>query len=226
MTTSTRDSPQESHLLLLDPTPPPSYSRWIASLLVASTVMAVFLMVAVTTEPETEPLSQPFMELEHLLLRPRPKAQPKPAAEPPKKTEKNVEHKERPVAEAPVAPSEVATGPADAVSTPKPARRKPEPMQVQSALELDNTDFQPIYNPRPDYPAVALKAGIQGYVDVDLVVSETGRVERFSIVNISGHPSFGLETAKVLSKWRFPPPRMHGRKTRVKYRYRVNFRLD
>lgn len=189
--------------------------------------MAVFLRLAVTTETEVKPATQPFMELEYLVLRPKPRTQPGPPPEPPPpKVEEKVEQQQQPVAEAPVAPTEVAAGPADVVGTPKPTRRKSEPVRVQSALDLDNTDFQPIYNPRPDYPAVALKAGIQGYVDVDLVVSEAGRVERFSIVIISGHPSFGLETAKVLPKWRFPPPRKQGRKTRVKYRYRVNFRLD
>ena len=91
---------------------------------------------------------------------------------------------------------------------------------------LDNVAFSLLYNPKPAYPPVALKAGIQGSVEVDLLISEFGRVESFIIEKINGHPSFGDETAKVIGKWRFPPPRVDGKKIKVKYLYTVNFTLD
>jgi protein TonB len=103
---------------------------------------------------------------------------------------------------------------------------KPELTTLQSAAELDNTEFDPVYNPKPDYPAVALNAQITGYVDVNLIINEQGKVESFSIVEIKGHPSFGIETARVLPRWKFPPPRIGGKKVRVQYKYRVNFTLN
>jgi protein TonB len=102
----------------------------------------------------------------------------------------------------------------------------PELTTLQSAAELDNTEFDPVYNPKPDYPAVALNAQITGYVDVNLIINEQGKVESFSIVEIKGHPSFGIETARVLPRWKFPPPRIGGKKVRVQYKYRVNFTLN
>lgn len=100
------------------------------------------------------------------------------------------------------------------------------PVRIGSIGTLDNVEFSPLYNPKPAYPLIALKAGIQGSVDVDLVINEFGRVDEFFIVNVLGHPLFGEETAKVIGKWRFPPPRVEGKKVKIKFLYTVNFRLD
>jgi periplasmic protein TonB len=101
-----------------------------------------------------------------------------------------------------------------------------QPVAIGSASVLDNTSFAPIFNPKPAYPAIALKANIQGYVDIELVVTPTGTIESFAIIKVLGHPSFGEETAKVIRRWRFPPPRISGKPAKIKYDYRVNFRLD
>ena len=34
------------------------------------------------------------------------------------------------------------------------------------------------------------------------------------------------ETAKIIGKWRFPPPRINGKKVKIRYLYTVNFRLE
>jgi periplasmic protein TonB len=100
------------------------------------------------------------------------------------------------------------------------------PVRIGSIGALDNVEFSPLYNPKPAYPLIALKAGIQGSVDVDLVINEFGRVDEFAIVNVIGHPLFAEETAKVIGKWRFPPPRVGGKKVKIKFLYTVNFKLD
>ena len=99
-------------------------------------------------------------------------------------------------------------------------------VRIGSVGNLDNVEYSPLYNPKPAYPLIALKADIQGSVDVDLVINEFGQVENFSIVNVHGHPSFGDETAKVIGKWRFPPPRIDGKKVKIKFLYTVIFKLD
>jgi periplasmic protein TonB len=101
-----------------------------------------------------------------------------------------------------------------------------QPLAVASASVLDNTSFAPIFNPKPAYPAIALSANIQGYVDVELVVTPAGTIESFAIVKVWGHPAFGDETAKVIRRWRFPPPRIGGKPVKIKYDYRVNFTLN
>jgi protein TonB len=101
-----------------------------------------------------------------------------------------------------------------------------QPVAVASVSVLDNTSFAPIFNPKPAYPAIALSANIQGYVDVELVVTPAGTIESFAIVKVWGHPAFGDETAKVIRRWRFPPPRISGKPVKIKYDYRVNFTLN
>jgi periplasmic protein TonB len=101
-----------------------------------------------------------------------------------------------------------------------------QPVSVGSASVLDNTSFSPIFNPKPVYPAIAIKANIEGYVDMELVVTPAGSIESFAIIKVWGHPSFGEETAKVIRRWRFPPPRIGGKAVKIRYDYRVNFTLD
>lgn len=107
-----------------------------------------------------------------------------------------------------------------------PGEKRTDVVDIGSAKTLDNVDYSPLYNPKPAYPLLALRAGLQGFVDVDLVINEFGRVEQFSIVKVEGHPDFGNETAKIIGKWRFPPPRINGKKVKIRYQYTVNFRLE
>jgi TonB family protein len=123
-----------------------------------------------------------------------------------------------------VEPSAPSAEPADIA--PAPAAQTTDRVSISSSNELDNTSFEPLFNPRPLYPLMAQRASIQGFVDVELFVDEGGRVERFSITNVSGHPGFGNETAKVIGKWRFPPPRIGGKAVKVRYPYRVYFKLQ
>ena len=101
-----------------------------------------------------------------------------------------------------------------------------EVIDIGSIKTLDNVNYTPLYNPKPAYPPIAIRAGIQGSVDVDLVINEYGRVEQFSIVKVEGHPDFGNETARIIGKWRFPPPRINGKRVKIKYLYTVNFKLQ
>jgi TonB family protein len=107
-----------------------------------------------------------------------------------------------------------------------PAPASDQPRRLGSPAELDNIGFEPVVNPKPDYPVVAQESRITGYVDVDLLIGEDGRIRSFSLVTVKGHPAFGIETAKVLPQWRFPPPRVSGKKCSVKYIYRINFVLN
>ncbi len=118
------------------------------------------------------------------------------------------------------APSSGSTAPA------APVAASGQPRRIGSIAELDNVGFEPVFSPKPDYPVIAQEARITGYVDVDLVISVDGKVQSFSFVTIKGHPAFGVETAKVLPKWRFPPPRVNGKKCSVRYVYRINFVLN
>lgn len=98
--------------------------------------------------------------------------------------------------------------------------------RVSDASILDNTDFEPLYKIKPEYPPIARKAGIEGFVEADLVIDENGNVKECKVVRHTGHLSFVASCQKVLPLYRFPPPRIRGKKATIIYLYRITFSLD
>jgi periplasmic protein TonB len=192
-----------------------------------------FSLVNFPLTPPKEPVSQPPRAREQVKQAPAEKqpSAPAPQTEQPQAEEATPDLTEKnalPAAE-PV-PSAAATtaigGASESTGGIGQAGDADRPVAIGSTSVLDNTNFSPIFNPKPAYPAIALKANIQGYVDVELVVTPAGAIESFSILKVAGHPAFGDETVKVMRRWRFPPPRIGGKPTKIRYDYRVNFTLD
>ncbi len=217
-------------------TPPAPHGhrvRWMLSFFGAAVVVALSLGLTLWEEPYRRLAETIPIELEYIVVRDK----PTPAPEPPKRVRRANEPKPAPLEKsepvpatpAPVIVEETAVDQvvsATGSPAPAPAAGADEPVRVASAAQLDNSSFDPIFNPKPAYPAIALSAGIEGHVDVDLFVNHAGRIDSFAILTAYGHQEFGTETARVLGRWRFPPPRIRGRKAKVIYRYRVNFKLD
>ncbi len=64
---------------------------------------------------------------------------------------------------------------------------------------------------RPDYPASALRRGLEGSVTLALLINEKGEVEAVEVVRTNGYASFRRAVLKVAKKWRFTAPRHRGR---------------
>ncbi len=206
--------------------------RWLISIFFSISILLLFLLIVIKSEPKVIEYPSPSISLDYIVLPPKKvkkikKTKPRIKMKPPR-IPKIVEIKKNiPSPKAKVAPSEQNPTVADiAASSVKAKKLVKEYIRIQNVTELDNTDFNPIYNPKPPYPAVAMKNNIEGFVDLDLIINEKGRVDKFSIIKVSGHPSFSIATAKTLPKWRFPPPRLKGKKIKIKYIYRINFTLD
>ncbi len=214
-------------------TPAMAFIRWLFAAVIAVQLVFLLLFTIQKSEPAYTMQQVPPMIMDYIVLAP-PQQQPPPQKpQPPvkKPPETAPVPKPVPVAEAPVAPSVDNAVPADIVAMPVAPRKKvikkaPLPVRIQALDALDNTEFEPIFNPKPLYPEIALKNNIEGYVDVDLLVNEKGYIDTFTLANVVGHNLFGTETARVIPKWRFPPPRINGEKVKVKYVYRIKFKLD
>jgi protein TonB len=202
------------------------YRRWLTAGLSAFVLHMAFLFLFLRIEQEVKLKPAPFLELDYITLpappriKPKKKRVPKP---PPKVVKKRELPKPPPVAKAPVAVSEPSPAIPDIVSAPAPAKA---PEIVENVQQLDNVEFTPFYNPKPAYPRIARAAGIEGHVIVELLIDEEGRVKTFSIRKTVGHQQFALSTAKVIKRWRFPPPRIHGKPAKVRYQYSVIFKLE
>jgi TonB family protein len=81
-------------------------------------------------------------------------------------------------------------------------------------------------NPRPDYPSQLRAAMVEGDVVVRFVVDTLGRVEPSSIVIVRAtHPLFGDAVRRWLSRTRYAPAEVSGRRVRQLVQQPVGFTL-
>lgn len=214
--------------------------RWFIAAISAGAALILFMLLALNAVRTVPPPNLgPLMELDYVTIeepkkseiKPPPRAKPKKIKQPkekpePKQVTETVPQDALPVEPVPAPVPSPMDIPAQPLPRTPPAPPSDQPHRIGSTAELDNVGFEPIYNPKPDYPKVALQARITGYVDVDLLINEKGKVKSFSFETVKGHPSFADAVRRVLPRWRFPPPRIDGKKTSVKYIYRINFTLQ
>ena len=85
-------------------------------------------------------------------------------------------------------------------------------------------DYLPLVRVQPQYPRRAQERGIEGYVIVELTVSEDGTVPPDSIIIIEAEPQgyFERAAAKAAEKFKYKPKVVNGKPqkvTGVKYRF-------
>ena len=84
----------------------------------------------------------------------------------------------------------------------------------------------PIYEPRPNYTADAMRAKVQGLVVMDAVVQPDGSVTQVRITR-SLDPTFGLdqEAVRTVKTWRFKPGMYRGQPVPVLVSIELSFTL-
>ena len=75
----------------------------------------------------------------------------------------------------------------------------------------------------PDYPPIAKQLKIQGLVELEAVVTETGTVEKVSI--LSGNPVLTKPAADALKMWKFNPFHTDGKAVRAVAQVGISFKL-
>ncbi len=80
-------------------------------------------------------------------------------------------------------------------------------------------------NPKPDYPAEALRRSIEGRVVLGIVVSAVGEVEQASVVATSGHAALDAAALAAVRAWKFQPAQRLGVavafETRIPFVFRI-----
>ncbi len=95
-------------------------------------------------------------------------------------------------------------------------------MSAQAVDVLPKSLTQPELN----YPASAAEKGIQGFVEVSLLVSELGQVEKVNILKASPKGVFEAAAQASVSQWRFQPAEYKGKKVAVWLNQTINFALE
>ena len=83
---------------------------------------------------------------------------------------------------------------------------------------------RPIVQTRPEYPALARQAHIQGKVELDAVLDEHGNVVEMKIV--SGPPVLYQAALDALRKWKYEPTYLNDQPIAVQMLVTISFQLD
>jgi protein TonB len=113
-------------------------------------------------------------------------------------------------------------------SRPAPPREPTKPPARPKTLKSDDVDEPPrdLAIRRPVYPASARRRGLEGHVKVKLLIDEEGHVQQVEVLDVKGHAGFRPAVLRVVSLWRFTPPRHQGRRVRVWAVKTVRFELE
>jgi protein TonB len=125
-----------------------------------------------------------------------------------------------PAPEAPVVVQETPAPPDIAPAPPAPA-----PGPVSDEPQFD-TDLQAVYKPEPRYPPRALRAGIEGVVTVEFIVTPEGGVRDVKVVKAEPPGVFDEATIQGVTKWKFQPKTVDGKPISRRARLDINFRLQ
>ena len=97
-----------------------------------------------------------------------------------------------------------------------------QPLKPTAPAALANPEapLTPIVRVEPRYPAYQAERGIEGYVDLEFVVDNSGKVANIEILRSSPQGDFDEEAVRALAKWRYAP------QDNVMQRIRLEFSLN
>ena len=87
-------------------------------------------------------------------------------------------------------------------------------------------DLTTISRLAPQYPRRALMQGIQGFVEVELLITEEGRVRSVRILRAEPAGFFERAARAAAMRWRFRPQFKDGSPIQVRARTTIDFELD
>lgn len=88
-----------------------------------------------------------------------------------------------------------------------PAVQPSDPPDLGIQLEVDENP-KLIRQTTPRYPPDAFYKGIEGTVELEILIDKTGRVSRMRIVK--SIPALDAAAVKCVMKWQFRPAQLHG----------------
>lgn len=124
----------------------------------------------------------------------------------------------------PGAPRDREASPPPPPPTPvvKPAATPTPDTVVRLTSKL--TQGRVLWKVQPPYPEIARRARIQGSVQVQIDISETGAVTDVTL--LSGHPLLRDAALQAAKKWRFIPTELNGQPVRAIGLLTFNFMLN
>lgn len=139
-----------------------------------------------------------------------------PAVTPPKEAPPKAVDAPLVVQQTPAPPAKPAAAPA-AAGKPGPASDTGEP--------VFDRDLVAISKPDPRYPPRALRAGIQGVVTIEFIVTPEGTVRDPKVIRAEPPGVFDDAAREGVLRWKFKPKVVDGRAITRRARLDINFKL-
>jgi protein TonB len=97
----------------------------------------------------------------------------------------------------------------------------PLPTPVKSPAAFASP--QPTYQPKPKYPTIARRRGIEGSVILDVFVANNGHVTNALITRSSGSSALDRSALKAIKTWQFPASQFNSLSS---FKQKIEFRLN
>jgi protein TonB len=96
------------------------------------------------------------------------------------------------------------------------------------AMDKDVVDTAPRVIRRSPiiYPELARKQGISGYVEMNVLIDESGNVEDVNIIDSKPPDIFDLKADSTIRSWKFEPATYNGKKVKVWALQKIVFKLE
>jgi len=110
--------------------------------------------------------------------------------------------------------------------TPTPVVKPVATPAPDSVVRLTSvlTQGRALRKVEPPYPALARQSRVQGMVQVQIAISETGEVTDVTL--LSGHPFLREAAMRAAKQWLFKPTELNGRPVRAIGLITFNFKFD
>tara|TARA_R110001592_G_scaffold304802_1_gene577282 strand:+ start:3382 stop:4023 length:642 start_codon:yes stop_codon:yes gene_type:complete len=76
------------------------------------------------------------------------------------------------------------------------------------------------------YPELARKQGVSGFVSMNVLIDENGRVEDVKVLESEPEEIFDLQADSTIRQWRFEPATYNGKKVKVWATQKIVFKLN
>lgn len=84
---------------------------------------------------------------------------------------------------------------------------------------------RPVWQPQPNYPMGAKRAGIEGFVEIEAVVMSDGSVDHIRILRENPLGTFSQSAQNAVASWKFEAARHQGQAVNSRIRVTLEFRL-
>lgn len=104
----------------------------------------------------------------------------------------------------------------------------PEPTEILNAVDIETEGLEPprlVRRVPPQYDPERARRGVQGKVDLQIVIGQLGLVEFARVINGTDDDELDRRALEAVRQWEFEPATMQGEAVTVRAMVTINYRI-